>query len=961
MKHLLAKISLLQALIGMIILSLLAPLPLLLGTYVHSAYRAKQEVIYDTNSKKFNLSSEIFSESLWNYYPELGQKLLDQLTFEPNILSIKVTDADRKEFLSWGSQELKKDVDVILFQKVLEKEDRVIGFFEMRFKKQSIFESMVNDVALFGSIVILQGLFIVIIISFIYMYKIIRPIGRLVHHSMLLAEQKLDQPFDWQANDEIGSLGKTLDQTRMKLKELFDNLQGENARLDAKVQERTKELERTSQYKSEFLANMSHEIRTPMNAIMGMTHLIGKTAMNATQANYVTKIKEASAVLLHIINDVLDFSKIEAGKMDVESIVFDLHSELKKSFSIFSVLTKEKKIGFEMDFIETNRFFKGDPYKIMQIVNNFISNAIKFTTQGGIELRVHETINKDAKLATLIFSVNDSGIGIPKEKQAQLFKAFGQLDTSITRKHGGTGLGLYICSQLAQMMHGHIDVVSEAGKGSTFSFTISLPIAQGSELHHEKFSKSFEPLNVLLIEDDIKLATNLIGTMRSFGFFVTHFKSNDDVKSTLQGDNASHRLLVIDYDLSVSNGALWYEMLKTSLDGFLLPPVIMLASENSESFKSKLVGFGINTLLKKPVNPSMLYDEITNLCEIYRQEPLFDPSKIDLSQKSILVVEDNDINLEVALYLLKDTHIKVEVARNGLEAVAKAKEKRFDLMLMDIQMPLMDGYEATRIIRNELNIKTPIVAMTANVMAHDIDKCLKIGMDAHIGKPFEVEDFYGTLLEVLHVSMKSSSAKNEEKPSMIFNKQDAIKQLGGNEALWTKIFCSFYEQYLDAPGAIKNLIERNEITILVDYVHTLKGLCGTLGAMALQKESAMVEGFLKEKATIDGLSIEALFREHKALFSILMREYENTASLSYNINEEKNENLQEVVAVLEALKNALMTSSVSKINTSLDELSCFENVSKQPLFKEMIIACNVFDFETAEDLIGRLKKELRNG
>ena len=185
--------------------------------------------------------------------------------------------------------------------------------------------------------------------------------------------------------------------------------------------------------------------------------------------------------------------------------------------------------------------------------------------------------------------------------------------------------------------------------------------------------------------------------------------------------------------------------------------------------------------------------------------------------------------------------------------------------------------------------------------------------------------------------------------------------MGGNEALWTKIFCSFYEQYLDAPGAIRNLIERNELTTLVDYVHTLKGLCGTLGAIALQKESAKVEAFLKEKETLEGLSIEALLREHKALFAILMREYENTAPLSYSAKEEKIENIQEIMAVLEALKNALMTSSVSKINALLEELACFENINKHPLFKEMMLACAIFDFETAEGLIGRLKKELNNG
>ena len=272
-----------------------------------------------------------------------------------------------------------------------------------------------------------QVLFLVLVISWIYYYKIIRPIRRLVGHSNLLAQQKLDEPFHWDENDEIGTLGLALEKTRIKLKGFFEALKHENELLDEKVKLRTKELEDTSRYKSEFLANMSHEIRTPMNAIMGMSHLLSKTAMNSTQSNYVGKIKEASSVLLRIINDILDFSKIEAGKMEIETIAFDLHKELKKSCSIFSVLAKEKGIEFQCDFVETNRFFKGDPCKIMQIVNNFLSNAIKFTKEGAVILSVVEEIHEEEQTSTLTFNVRDSGMGIPKEKQSLLFKAFGEI------------------------------------------------------------------------------------------------------------------------------------------------------------------------------------------------------------------------------------------------------------------------------------------------------------------------------------------------------------------------------------------------------------------------------------------------------------------------------------------------------------------------------------------------------
>jgi len=961
MKHLLAKISLLQALIGMIILSLLAPLPILLGTYVHSAYKAKQEVLYETNVKKFNLSSEIFSESLWNYYPELGQKLVDQLTFEPHIVSIKVSDTDKKDFLYWESSDKKLTKETFTFEKALEKDGRIIGFFEMHFRKLGVLESVINDMTLFGSILVLQAIFLIVIISLIYTYKVMRPIRRLVEDATLLANQKLETPFVWNDHDEIGVLGVVLDKTRLKLKELFENLKGENERLEEKVKQRTLELERTCQYKSEFLANMSHEIRTPMNAIMGMTHLMSKTAMNVTQLNYVTKIKEASSVLLTVINDILDFSKIEAGRMDVESVAFDLHKELKKSISIFSVLAKEKEIAFEADFIQTDRFFRGDPHKIMQIINNFLSNAIKFTVEGNVVLHVEEQVDSSSESALLVFSVSDTGMGIESQKQSLLFQAFGQLDASITRKHGGTGLGLYICTQLAHMMQGSIRVESEISKGSTFYFSLTLPIAQGLELQQDKNMQPFQPLHIALVEDNAELASWLTDTIRSFGFFVSTFTSSDDVSGVLQEQTRAFDLMVIDYECAQSNGALWFELLKSKVTTDLLPKVLMLSCDASLEFKSKLLGFGINTLLAKPINPSMLYDEITSLCDIVTQEPLFDPSKIDLSQKSILVVEDNDINLEVALYLLKETHIRVDVARNGFEAVEKVNEKAFDIILMDIQMPLMDGYEATRIMRNELKLSTPIVAMTANVMLQDIEKCLSMGMDAHIGKPFEVEDFYGTLMEVLHVKMKETSLKEKSDAVATFAKEVAIAKLGGNEALWRKIFCSFYEQHASAPFNLKALIAKEELTTLVDYVHTLKGLCGTVGAYALNKECAHLEAFLKENGSVKALDIEPFVQEHTALFRCLIAEYEVQLPPSSSLLYDKNDNHHEVMSLFEGLKNAFLSSSVSKVNELLDALAAFERVTDMPTFKAMILASSMFDFDTAQGHLETLKKELTHG
>ncbi len=964
-KSMLYRVSLLQSLVVMIVISLLLPLPILLLTYVNSTYKNKQDALTALYTKKFNLSSTIFSESLWNYYPELGQKMLDQLLLDKNVQFVHVKDNEGQLFLGWDAKDTRAD-NTLFLHTTLEKDDVTIGSLEMGFKREDLLESMMRDMTLFGSILALQVIFLIGVISLVYYYKILKPIKRLVFHSQLLAQQKLDEPFEWDENDEIGTLGHVLNQTRIKLKNLFDTLREENESLDEKVKQRTQELEDASRYKSEFLANMSHEIRTPMNAIMGMSHLLGKTAMNTTQQSYVSKIKEASSLLLRIINDILDFSKIEAGKMDVEMIAFDLHKELKKSCSIFSVLAKEKGVDFQCDFVETNRFFKGDPCKIMQIVNNFLSNAIKFTQEGAIVLSVYEEV-MDEKHSKVILSVKDSGIGIAKEKQSFLFQAFGQVDASITRKHGGTGLGLYICSQLAHMLNATIFFESEENRGSLFSLNIVLEIAKGLDLKHENAVEAFEPLHILLVEDQKKVSDVLCEFIRSFGFFITIAKSRDDIASIIQEDAKGFHLLIIDYELShKKNGLDFYAALKQKISANVLPLAMMIATNDDGELKERIYNAGIKSFLKKPINASMLYDELVAICSISAHVPLFDPSKIDLSQKRILVVEDNDINLEVATYLLKETHAIVEVARNGLEAVEILQEVEypFDLILMDVQMPLMDGYEATRIIRKELNVLTPIVAMTANVMIQDIEKCLAAGMDAHIGKPFEVEDFYGTLLEALHVSVSMSPKQHviAQKPlKQRFNKQEAIKRLGGNEELWQKLFRSFYESYAGLPYQLQTLKATKDKEALIAYVHTQKGLCGTIGLFALEEALAQAESFLKTHEHIEKFDINAILTVHKECEGLLQKELSKIASIPIHVQHDVLSSSLDIVSLLQALYEALEISNVTKIHTLLEQLASHESLRDNPSFKSLVLTCKTFDFEKALEHLKYLLEEMKHG
>lgn len=961
LKKILNKFSLLQALTVMVLISLILPLPLILMTYTYGTYETKKEDMIQINTKKFNLSAEIFIESLWNFYPILGQKMLDQLLLDPNIFYVKVLDLNKKVFLSGEKKYDASKHRVNVMTKVLEKDGMMIGSLEVGFHKIELLESVMSDMAHFGSIILLQTLLVMAVISLIYYKKIVQPMKRLVEHSALLSQQKLDKSFEWEQNDEIGTLGIALNDARIKLKTLFETLKHENETLDEKVRQRTQELENASRYKSEFLANMSHEIRTPMNAITGMLHLLNKTALNVTQVSYITKIKEASSVLLHIINDILDYSKIEAGKMDVENIAFDMHKELKKSCSIFSILAKEKHINLTCKYVHTHRFFKGDPYKIMQIVNNFLSNAIKFTSLGSVRLVVDERVSNIQEGSTLIFSITDSGIGISKEQQSLLFRAFGQLDSSITRKHGGTGLGLYICTQLSDMMNGKIYVESEENKGSTFSFEITLPMVQGSDILNENHVGEFQPLHILLIEDDEKLSESISSIIRSFGYFVTHKKSNDNLISFISDLAEPFNLIIVDDALKESDGLSFFKKMSSVLTQEKIANVLMLCDNDREDFKRAALLKGVKAVLQKPVNPSMLYDEITTLCDITTNKPLFDLSEINLSQKKILVVEDNDINLEVALYLLKDTNAIVESARNGLEAVDRVKHTTYDAILMDLQMPLMDGYEATRLIRKQLNVNTPIIAMTANVMAQDIEKCLASGMDFHIGKPFEVEDFYGVLFEALQIHLTLRTFNKKSKKSLQrFDKQEAIRKLGGTEIVWQKAFCSFYEQYLPLEATLNHLQAEHNMTALIDYMHTLKGLCGTIGAFGLQEEASKIEAFLKIHGNLTAANFEPLLIEYRALFVILAQEYEQ---IDFGINKQSIPviNKEEIVVLLNDLLLTLEVSNVSRMNLILDNLSLFSTLHEHIVFKSIVLSCKQFDFEAAQQNVKDLKEELSNG
>ncbi len=524
------------------------------------------------------------------------------------------------------------------------------------------------------------------------------------------------------------------------------------------IKKKQKEAEAASRAKSEFLANMSHEIRTPMNGVIGMLDLLLETALSEGQYEFAAAAQQSADSLLMLINDILDFSKIEARKLDIEIIDFDLTITLDSLNDLLSIKAFEKGIDFAcLVENEVPILLKGDPSRLRQILSNLAANAIKFTEQGGIFIKV--SLNKETKKkVTLSFEVIDTGIGIPNEKLNTLFESFTQIDASITRKYGGAGLGLAISRQLTELMGGKIHVKSEVGKGSNFYFTIT-------------FEKQTKVKQEIILTDEIK-GTNILvvdDSRTNHQVLKEYFKSWDCPSGVANNGNDAlsilrkaaktknpYKLALIDMDMPNMSGEELGKIIK-SHKNIQDTTMIMLSSSASRGDAKKLQKIGFAGFLTKPIKKNKLFDTLRAVLSIdpknlyQASEPIITSYKVEEIKKAqtkinpilnILLVEDNKINQFVARKMLQQFAKEITIAENGKEAVDLFLKNNFDLIFMDIQMPIMDGTEATKKIR-ELEKKsgghTPIIALTANAMKGDRERFLACGVDEYLSKPLKKE------------------------------------------------------------------------------------------------------------------------------------------------------------------------------------------------------------------------------
>jgi two-component system sensor histidine kinase/response regulator len=530
--------------------------------------------------------------------------------------------------------------------------------------------------------------------------------------------------------------------------ELIEALQVSNEEAQA-----AKEVaEEATRLKSDFLANMSHEIRTPMNAIIGLSQIALKAEMPPRQRDHLMKIKNSGQHLLGVINDILDFSKVEAGKLAIENIPFELDSVLENVANLVSekAAAKGLELIFDVD-PSISPGLEGDPLRLGQVLINFCNNAVKFTEEGEVIFRIK--VLEDSEDEQLIeFSVSDTGIGMSEAQMSRLFQAFEQADTSTTRKYGGTGLGLAISKKLAEAMGGSIGADSELGHGSRFWFTSRLKkiVARRRILR-----KDLEGRRALIIDDNASARTVLSSLLGSMSI------RSDEAASGREGIEMVHQaaargepydVVFVDWQMPTLDGIETSKQI-LALENVPTPRLVMVTAYGREEVLKNAEDSGVENVLVKPVTSSTLLDTTLSILradESQREvegaeaEKLFDIAH--LRGIRVLLVEDNEINQEVALGQLEDAEVEVDVADNGEIAVNMVRSNEYDVVLMDMQMPVMDGIEATRLIRADSRFdKLPIVAMTANAMAVDRERCLEAGMNDHIAKPIDPDQLFGTL------------------------------------------------------------------------------------------------------------------------------------------------------------------------------------------------------------------------
>ncbi|TXT16388.1 MAG: two component system sensor histidine kinase barA-like, partial [Erysipelotrichaceae bacterium] len=705
-------------------------------------------------------------------------------------------------------------------------------------------------------------------------------------------------------------------------------------------------LAEASQQKSSFLSNMSHEIRTPLNAIIGFTELVLKTELTIKQYNYLSKIKTSSRSLLGLISDILDLSKIEAGKLELDITEFNLNEVVQNVINQVSIKSHEKGLDLKVlidENVPTN--LKGDSLRLGQILLNLVNNAVKFTDKGVVFIHI-QLLKYHGNFALIHFSIKDTGIGISQKQIEILFQPFSQANTSTTSRYGGTGLGLSIASNLTSLMDGEIGVESELGVGSTFYFTAKIEISEKRNNVNlrdliQKWAKK-----VLVVDDDTDDQIVIGNMLEDVSLKATMCSSGEEAIALLQKtkDNCEYGLILMDWKMPKLDGFETSRKIKMIFPATECPTIVIITAYNSAEVQEKANDLGLEAILLKPISASLMMDTIMRIIDkddinkydfgVKRESELsYTPQ---LNGIRVLLVEDNEVNQEVAKEILSQAGLIVSIANNGQEAVAKVKENIFDIVLMDIQMPIMDGYDATREIRKSPALATlPIISMTANALLRDQQKCLEAGMNDNVSKPIDTKQLFQkiehwVLKEIALPHEKINSAPiigtDPSQTTLIsgsanfqflasFDFKQSLDRLGGNLEFYYQLLEKFRNNHKDEIGRIQSALVVNDFKAARILAHTLKSAAGNVGALHVSEKAALLENVLGE----ENLS--------------------NVESLLKQLNTELNDAVTSIALFLKSTKSA-ETFTNSQIDMNI----------LSPLFSQLEKSLSDFDMASKHDL-----------